>query len=58
MSYADFIDQEIFRPLGMYNSGYGYDAPNQQFALGYGDGKPAPMLNMSVPYAAGALPPP
>lgn len=55
VAYADFIEQEIFRPLGMSNSGYGYDAPNQQFALGYGDGKPAPILNMSVPYASGAL---
>ncbi|MBN7820541.1 serine hydrolase domain-containing protein [Bowmanella yangjiangensis] len=55
LSYAEFIEQEIFLPLGMANSGYGYMATNPEFALGYADGKPVNKINMTIPYAAGAL---
>ena len=61
-SYAAFLQQNVFKPLGMSQSGY--DSNSQliaQRAEGYtpgaDDGKPvnAQYIDMSVPYAAGAL---
>lgn len=59
-SYADFLQQHIFTPLGMTQSGYDEAAriiPKR--AAGYvpaSDGyKNAPYLSMTQPFAAGAL---
>ncbi|HEX4024173.1 MAG TPA: serine hydrolase domain-containing protein [Steroidobacteraceae bacterium] len=60
-SYAQFIQRNIFDPLGMKDSGYGSNAaiiPRR--ARGYTpgpDGAPvnADYIDMSVPYAAGGL---
>lgn len=60
MSFADYIQQNIFEPLGMSHSGYGDDtsllsmsaAGYQQKNGAYAD---ADFLNMTLPYAAGAL---
>lgn len=59
-SYEDFIEQEIFAPLGMKHSRYGHQTeivPGR--AAGYGnDGegyRNAEYLSMTQPYAAGAL---
>ena len=60
-SYGQFIQQNIFDPLGMKDSGYGSDvAIIRARARGYtpgADGKPvnAAYIDMSVPYAAGGL---
>lgn len=58
--YADYVAHNIFRPLGMKNSGY--DVASQilpKRAAGYQPGKDgwqnADYLDMSVPYAAGSL---
>jgi CubicO group peptidase (beta-lactamase class C family) len=60
MSYADFIEQRIFQPLGMTDSHYdvteriiprrihGYDGDEKGFVN-------APYLSMTLPYAAGSL---
>jgi len=59
-TYAEFVRDNIFKPLGMKNSGYddsrtlvpnragGYIWTGRSFAN-------APYINMSVPFAAGAL---
>lgn len=60
MSFADYIQQNIFEPLGMSHSCYGDDksllsmraAGYQQKNGAYAD---ADFLNMTLPYAAGAL---
>ncbi len=60
-SYAQFIQDNIFRPLHMKDSGY--DSNTQVIerrALGYTpgpDGKPVPAgyIDMTIPYAAGGL---
>jgi CubicO group peptidase (beta-lactamase class C family) len=59
-SYADFLQAQLFKPLGMANSGVARsDVVLPQLASGYvkdGDTlRPANFLNMSVPYSAGAL---
>jgi D-alanyl-D-alanine carboxypeptidase len=60
-SYEDFVEQEVFAPLGMTRSRYGHQeelVPGR--VEGYhpqGDGGyvPAPYLSMTQPYAAGSL---
>jgi D-alanyl-D-alanine carboxypeptidase len=59
MGYARFVSQRIFAPLGMSASGYG-DDPKLDQAVGHdrgnqGPARPAPTINMKIPYAAGAL---
>jgi CubicO group peptidase (beta-lactamase class C family) len=59
-SYADFVQQNIFMPLGMKDSGYDSNsAIIERRAAGYSPGKDGPenagFVNMSVPLSAGAL---
>ncbi|MGH8127643.1 MAG: serine hydrolase [Gammaproteobacteria bacterium] len=62
-TYAQFLQQHIFKPLGMTDSGYDSSHPTaKNHAKGYGaydDTKkkypPAPFVDMSVPFSAGAL---
>jgi len=58
-SYASFIEEQIFAPLGMVNSGYERDDDDHsdgQTAQGYQpNGDPAAYIDMSVSFAAGAL---
>jgi CubicO group peptidase (beta-lactamase class C family) len=59
-TYEDFIEQEIFKPLGMTRSSYGH---NDEVVPGRVDGydkmedgyRRARYLSMTQPYAAGAL---
>ena len=61
MSYAEFVDKNIFQPLGMSHSYYGSKTkliPNR--ALGYqptreGGYQNAAYLSMTLPYAGGSL---
>lgn len=54
MSYEEFVEQNIFGPLGMSDSGYEHG--DEGLAVGYSSGyEPAAALDMSVPYAAGGL---
>ncbi len=60
MSYAKFLDDNIFKPLGMNDSGYDSHASIiAHRADGYAHGpnglENASFLSMTVPYAAGAL---
>ncbi len=61
MTYEDFIEQEIFAPLGMQDSRYGrQDELVQGRVRGYVDDRddgfrPAQFLSMTQPYAAGSL---
>jgi CubicO group peptidase (beta-lactamase class C family) len=60
MSYAKFVEQRIFVPLGMTSSAYeGYERSPVPRALGHsgtaGNYAPAAPLSMSQPYAAGSL---
>jgi len=61
MSYADFIQKEIFGPLDMAHSGYGKREPSfPGEAHGYTRNDeqevvPAEPLSMTIPYAAGSL---
>lgn len=57
ISYADFIQSEIFTPLGMTRSTYALDnMGSDNTAQGYsGYGLKTDSGNMKVPYAAGAL---
>ncbi len=60
-SYYDYVEDNIFRPLGMKDSGYSEDYSTRPgFARGYGEGPegklvPAPYIHPSLGYAAGAL---
>jgi CubicO group peptidase (beta-lactamase class C family) len=59
-SYADFVQQNIFTPLGMKDSGYDSNsALIEHRAAGYSRGKDGPQnagfVNMSIPLSAGAL---
>jgi CubicO group peptidase (beta-lactamase class C family) len=59
-SYADFLQQRIFTPLGMTHTAYeGHEKTAFPHALAYTpspDGfRPSPRLSMTQPYAAGAL---
>jgi CubicO group peptidase (beta-lactamase class C family) len=59
-SYAEFVQQNIFTPLGMKDSGYDSNsAVIEHRAAGYTPGKNGPenagFVNMTVPLSAGAL---
>jgi D-alanyl-D-alanine carboxypeptidase len=59
-SYADYMQDEVFAPLGMTRTGYGADEPSapgeaRGYALKDGAVVPAPPLSMTHPYASGAL---
>lgn len=56
-TYADYLDQKIFGPLGMKDSGYDLaEKIIARRAAGYAqDGKNTGFLDMSLPYAAGSL---
>jgi CubicO group peptidase (beta-lactamase class C family) len=58
--YQDFVEENIFKPLGMQNSGYDSNTtiiPNH--AAGYSPGSNGPLnagyVDMSIPFSAGAL---
>ncbi|MGN6111400.1 MAG: serine hydrolase domain-containing protein [Luteimonas sp.] len=58
-SYADFIHDRIYRPLGMDDSGYAWDGPLlPKRARGYvqrdGVFENAPYIDMSIPIGAGS----
>lgn len=60
MSYSEFINQEIFRPLGMQHSYYcSHTKLIRNRASGYTKTKNgfenAPYISMTLPYSAGAL---
>ena len=53
-SYADYVQVAIFDPLGMASSGYDHNLAT--LAVGYRpDGTRADFIDMSIPFAAGAL---
>ena len=59
-SYEKFLQENIFGPLGMKDSGYDSNsAIILRRASGYGPGKDGPMnaefIHMSIPFSAGAL---
>lgn len=59
-TYAQFLQQNIFAPLGLAHTGYGIDHPaGKDPAQGYfnpGSGfVESPYIDMSVPFSAGAL---
>src|SRR5579864_329754 len=59
-SYSDFLQQNIFTPLGMKDSGYDSNsAIIAHRAAGYTPGKNGPVnagfVHMSIPFSAGAL---
>ena len=59
-SYSDFVQQNIFTPLGMKDSGYDSNsAIIAHRAAGYTPGKSGPVnagfVHMSIPFSAGAL---
>lgn len=53
--YAAFLHDNIFAPLGMQDSGY--EDANSGLAIGYVDSgdRPADVIDLSIPHAAGAL---
>jgi CubicO group peptidase (beta-lactamase class C family) len=58
--YDEVLQENIFGPLGMKNSGYEHsDRTYENMAKGYtnmfGEFKPARFLDMSIPYSAGSL---
>lgn len=60
LTYADFLAQNIFTPLGMNDTAYeGHERTSVTHIEGYSQVKkgfvPSPVLSMSQPYAAGAL---
>ena len=59
-SYSDFVQQNIFTPLGMKDSGYDSNSTIiAHRAAGYTPGKSGPVnagfVHMSIPFSAGAL---
>jgi CubicO group peptidase (beta-lactamase class C family) len=59
-TYSDFVQQNIFMPLGMKDSGYDFNsAVIDHRAAGYSPSKDGPInagfINMTIPYSAGAL---
>lgn len=56
-SYATFLNSHVFAPLGLRSTSYDVNHPRvPAHASGYASwGVPAAYLDMSVPYAAGAL---
>ncbi len=59
MSYMEYLEVNVFGPLGMINTEYGASTiTGTDYARGYtrlGQGDTAGHLDMSIPYAAGAL---
>lgn len=59
MSYEDFIETKIFKPLGMENSRYGHKLEiikNRAYGYQKSDNyRNAEYLSMTLPYAAGSL---
>lgn len=61
LSYADFIAQNIFEPLGMRDTAYeGHERSAKRRVTGYRAGilggyRAAPEISMALPYAAGAV---
>jgi len=56
LSYAAFLNRHVFAPLRMRGTGYDVNNPSPGHAKGYASWqRPAPYIDMSVPYAAGAL---
>ena len=58
VSYAEFLHRQILDPLGLSETGYDVNHPTAEaHAIGYAgwDNIPAGFVDMSVPYAAGAL---
>lgn len=51
--YDKFLQENIFDPLGMCDSGY--DHNRDDIARGYSGTQPADFIDMSLPYAAGGL---
>jgi len=59
-SYRDFVEENIFKPLGMNDSGYDSDsAIIPRHAYGYSPGSDGPVnagyIDMTIPFSAGAL---
>jgi CubicO group peptidase (beta-lactamase class C family) len=59
-SYSEFVQQNIFTPLGMKDSGYDFNsAVIAHRAAGYTPGKDGPVntgyIDMTIPFSAGAL---
>jgi len=60
-SYADFVAQNIFEPLGMQDTAYeGHERSAKRRVTGYREGflsgyRPAEAISMTQPFAAGAL---
>jgi CubicO group peptidase (beta-lactamase class C family) len=59
-SYSDFVQENIFAPLGMKDSGYDLNSTViRHRAAGYSPGPDGPVnagfIHMSIPHAAGAL---
>ncbi|HTX91235.1 MAG TPA: serine hydrolase domain-containing protein [Anaerolineales bacterium] len=55
-TYEDFLNQSIFTPLSLRDTGYDHNSNN--LAVGYPDRystRPADFIDMSIPYAAGGL---
>jgi len=60
MAWHEWLDEALFKPLGMTNTGYGHESEfSRRQVKGYTekDGKPIPMmvLSMTQPHAAGAI---
>lgn len=56
MSYANYIESQIFYPLSMIRSSYRYSVNDSlSKAVGYKKGAPQQSVNMLIPYAAGSL---
>lgn len=54
--YAEYLQTRFFAPLGLAHTRYGTETELiAGMASGYSDGKPAPYLSMTQPYAAGSL---
>jgi CubicO group peptidase (beta-lactamase class C family) len=55
-TYEDFLQQSIFTPLNLHDTGY--DHNSNSLAIGYPSRystQPAEFIDMSIPYAAGGL---
>ncbi|MCJ8314599.1 MAG: beta-lactamase family protein [Saccharospirillaceae bacterium] len=56
MSYADYIQSQIFKPLNMSRSSYAYSTQSDPVqAVGYKQEIAQNSVNMLIPYAAGSL---
>ena len=56
MTYADYVESQIFKPLNMSHSSYGYSNGNiLNKAIGYRKGTSQESVNVSLTSAAGAL---